>query len=238
MKIAILTTETIHHTYFVKRLASLYSDINVFVERRRESSFSEKTSQFDNSVSEFERNHWFKSCSPSIADFAQVSLFESLNSESAANALRKFAPDVTLIFGTRILSNFILEVCSPNIFNLHGGDPEMYRGLDSHLWSIYHGDFGSLLTTLHFASVTVDTGRIVLQGELPLSGCNSLYQSRAINTEVCVQLSLSLLCLFQYVGVASYRTQRSKGRYYSAMPSALKEICVKKFERFVLERSN
>jgi methionyl-tRNA formyltransferase len=231
MKIAILTTETIHHAFFVNRITDVYSKVRVFVEDKRVSPFSNVISKFDNSVLEFERNHWFNGRSPLISDFAQVSLFESLNSTEAAHALSEFAPNVTVIFGTGILSSSILESCSPNIFNLHGGDPEMYRGLDSHLWSIYHEDFASLITTLHFASLIVDTGRIVLQGELPLSSCTSLHQLRAINTVVCVQLTLSLFYLLERFDVVTSRPQRSKGRYYSAMPEALKEVCTKKFER-------
>ena len=234
MKIAILTTETTHHAFFVSQVASSYRDVRVFIEKKRGSKFCTQASSFDDAVVEFERNHWFKGKSPLISDFAQVSFLESLNSREAANALREFAPAVTLIFGTGILSRLILESCSPNIFNLHGGDPEMYRGLDSHLWSVYHEDFASLITTLHVASSTVDTGRIVLQGELSLGGCTSLHQLRAINTDVCVQLSLSLFYLLDRFGSVCSRPQRSEGRYYSAMPEALKEVCVKKFKRHLL----
>lgn len=234
MKIAILTTETTHHAFFVSRVADIYSNIRVFVENRKVSPVSGLISSFDNSVVVFERNHWFNGRSPSISEIAQVNSFESLNSTEAAHALREFAPHVTVIFGTGILSRSILESCSPNIFNLHGGDPEMYRGLDSHLWSVYHEDFSSLITTLHVASLAVDTGKILLQGELSLDGCTSLHQLRALNTVVCVQLSLSLFYLFDRFGTVCSRPQRPKGRYYSAMPEALKEVCVKKFERHLL----
>jgi methionyl-tRNA formyltransferase len=234
MKIAILTTETIHHAFFVSRIANNYSNIRVFVEDKRVSPFSGVIPNFDNSVVEFERNYWFNGRSPLISDFAEVNFFESLNSTEAAHALNEFAPNVTVIFGTGILSKLILESCSPNIFNLHGGDPEMYRGLDSHLWSVYHEDFSSLITTLHVASLTVDTGRIVLQGDLSLDGCTSLHQLRAINTVVCVRLSLSLFHLLERFGAVTSRPQRSKGRYYSAMPEAFKEVCIKKFERHLL----
>jgi hypothetical protein len=91
-----------------------------------------------------------------------------------------------------------------------------------------------LITTLHFASLPVDTGRIVLQGELSLSGCTSLHQLRAINTDVCVKLSLSLFYLLDRFGTVCSRPQRTKGRYYSAMPEALKEVCVKKLKRHLL----
>jgi methionyl-tRNA formyltransferase len=233
MKIAILTTETTHHAFFVRSVASMYSNVRTFVEGKRvtQSVSSNELSAFDCSVVDFETNYWFNGRSPLISDFTQVDCFESLNSESAVTSLKKFAPNVTLVFGTGILSPVVIETCSPNIFNLHGGDPELYRGLDSHLWAVYHEDFCSLITTLHFASHAVDSGRIVLQSDLPLRDCASLHQVRAINTAVCVQLSLSLLHLLKCFGSVAARPQRSKGRYYSAMPEALKEVCTQKFER-------
>ena len=59
----------------------------------------------------------------------------------------------------------MISIFENKIFNLHGGDPEKYRGLDSHYWSIYHNDFKSLITTLHKVRPILDTGEIVLQGK-------------------------------------------------------------------------
>jgi methionyl-tRNA formyltransferase len=234
VKIAILTTETTHHAFFVSGVTKNYSNVRVFIEKKSEPQLASESLPFNKAVAEFEKIHWFNGKSPLISHFAQVSFFESINSTEAASALREFSPSVTVIFGTGILSKLILESCSPNIFNLHGGDPEAYRGLDSHLWSVYHEDFSSLITTLHYASLPVDTGRIVLQGQLSLDCCASIYHLRALNTVVCLQLSLSLFSLLERFGVVNSRAQRSKGRYYSAMPESLKDACARKFERYLV----
>ena len=46
------------------------------------------------------------------------------------------------------------------IFNLHGGNPEEFRGLDSHYWSIYHNNF-NLYSCLHKLSYKLDDGDII-----------------------------------------------------------------------------
>lgn len=234
MKVAILTTETTHHSYFVRRIAEAYSELRVFVEQIKPFISVPEPDLFHPLVENFERTLWFDGQSPKISSFAPTQSFESLNSNEAIGNIREFAPDTVIAFGTGILSNIMIDTCSPHFFNLHGGDPELYRGLDSHLWSIYHGDFTSLITTLHFVSSEVDTGKIVLQGQLPLSNCEALYQLRSVNTEVCIQLTLSLLCLLDRIGTILSRPQRSKGRYYSSMPGSLKQTCVRKFERYIL----
>ena len=81
----------------------------------------------------------------------------------------------------------MINVVPEKIFNLHGGDPQRYRGLDTHLWAIYHKDFGGLVTTLHILP-KLDDGDIVSMGTLPVSKDMPLYALRKVNTEVCVNL--------------------------------------------------
>lgn len=101
-------------------------------------------------------------------------------------------------------------------FNLHGGNPEYYRGLDSHWWAIYHRDWDNIVTTLHWIDIGVDTGDICLQSAVPLK--QDLYRS---NMEVCAALINMTLNLT----VLPRRKQVKKGRYYSSIPEELKEVC-------------
>ncbi len=115
------------------------------------------------------------------------------------------------------------------MLNLHGGDPENYRGLDSHLWAIYHRDFEALVTTLHFVTSELDDGDIVGQMRVPLRSGMALHQLRAANTEVCVELTVSALEALRSRGVLDARRQLRCGRYYSFMPTPLKELCNRRF---------
>jgi hypothetical protein len=59
----------------------------------------------------------------------------------------------------------------------------------------------------------------------------NLYASRAINTKVCVDLAFAAFEIID-CGLQFLRCKQSKrGKYYSAMPEVLKDICVKNFTR-------
>ena len=127
----------------------------------------------------------------------------------------------------------MVETYKNKIINLHGGDPQRYRGLDSHLWAIYHEDWENIVTTLHILNKKLDDGDIIHQKKIELKNISCLSQLRAINTKACFELTVMSLETLSRFGYFFTRKQSSTGRYYSFMPSALKEVCVKKFSRFV-----
>jgi methionyl-tRNA formyltransferase len=158
-----------------------------------------------------------------------------VNDDEGVTALRKLSPDVVLVFGTGKILPSVIEVAQVACLNLHGGNPEAYRGLDTHLWAIYHSDFDNLVTTLHHVDAQLDTGEIVFQSQLHLTKDSKLHELRSINTEVCIDISLLALTSLQSRGSLPSRKQIDMGRYYSFMPTVLKEICLKKFERHVAQ---
>jgi len=83
------------------------------------------------------------------------------------------------VFGTGVLRAEVLEVQPRKTLNLHGGDPEEYRGLDTHLWAIYEEKFSALVTTLHRVDKGIDTGEIVERTALRLKKSMELFQLRA-----------------------------------------------------------
>ena len=97
--------------------------------------------------------------------------------------------------------------------------------------NLYHNDFDDLVTTLHHVDADLDTGDIVFQSKLKVEAGTRLHQLRAINTKVCVNLFLVALSAFQSIGWLPSREQVSRGRYYSYMPTVLKEECVRNFNR-------
>ena len=105
-----------------------------------------------------------------------------MNDASAIASLEKESVDIVIVFGTGVLKPPLIEICTQRIFNLHGADPENYRGLDTHLWAIYHKDFSGLITTLHHLDTGLDTGDIVLQSAIPIHQKIKLHELRAANT--------------------------------------------------------
>jgi hypothetical protein len=230
MKIAILTTETPHHAQFVRALRGTCEDLVVFCETGAGPTPAFETHHpFEDVRDAYEWDLWFEGRRTPIAELAPVQTVPSMNSAHAVDALRRAQPDWIIVFGTGMIKQPVLEFFGGRIFNLHGGDPEDYRGLDTHLWAVWHRDFSGLTTTLHHLDVGLDTGAIVARERIALRPGMKLHELRAANTEACVSLTLDLAARN---GIAPGRAQCRKGRYYSAMPATLKSLCLSRFEKF------
>jgi methionyl-tRNA formyltransferase len=140
------------------------------------------------------------------------------------------------VFGTGRISDDVRTSAARACLNLHGGSPEFYRGLDSHLWAMYHDDFDNVVTTLHHVDADLDTGDIVFQERLTFEPTTGLHEVRSINTRSCVGLALLAVHALSSLGRLPARRQFQRGRYYSFMPAALKDICAEKLRRHLSGR--
>lgn len=170
-----------------------------------------------------------------ISDLVQTLEVPNINDAATAQLIREWAPDITIDFGTRKVSAEIIDLNPERIVNLHGGDPEEYRGLDSHMWAMYHDDFSNLVTTLHTLAPELDDGGIIETMPIPLFKGMKIHQFRRYNTEVCIKMVSNLLKSLEKGGEISARSQKEKGRYYSFMPTDLKNIAARKFEKYTAQ---
>lgn len=230
--IVILTTETPHHAYFVREIAKYHSVVGVVIETDTPSFPFETQHVYEDRQNAYEREVFFSGADVSLESLSDFWRTNSANDADAIDFVRSHKPDIIIVFGTAKLKGEILTLCPNEFLNLHGGDPEEYRGLNSHLWAIYHRDFGAVVTTLHHVNQTLDDGSIVLRGPVPLRRGMKLHELRAESTRVCVSLTRTALTERARTGRFAAQAQRHRGRYYSAMPSALKEICVNRFDRY------
>jgi|SRR5215831_19339274 len=233
MKTVLLTTETTHHTFYAWRLSQYFPLQAIFLETRCLTPSFETFHPFEEQRDKYEQSVLLSDFEGVIADVAETHIVESVNSDESISALQSYAPDVLLVFGTGKLHSSVIEVPAAACLNLHGGNPEHYRGLDTLLWAIYHRDFENLVSTLHKVEPEFDTGEIVSQAQLKLEKHTRLHELRAINTRACVQMSVQALSSLQVMGSVPSRKQLSRGRYYSNMPSVLKDDCLRKFEQHV-----
>ena len=233
MNVALLTTDTPHHLYYAWQLGERLGLRAIFLETRAPVPAFETRHAFEKDRDEYERAVLLAGGPASFDAVAPTRHFPSLNDGPAVSALTALAPDVTLVFGTGKLRQPTIAAARAATLNLHGGDPELYRGLDSHLWAIYHADFAALVTTLHHVARELDTGDIVMQTALPLTRGMGLHELRAVNTRACVSLSLAALAALGSTGALPGRPQRGRGRYYSLMPAVLKDVCITRFDRHV-----
>ncbi len=232
MKIAFLTTDTAHHAWFLQELLSHYGDVLTINETTSVTASFETSHDFEKNRDAFEGEYFFKGETKTIKDLTPCVDCENINDPHVIEELKSFDPDVIIVFGTRKIKTPLIRGFERKIINLHGGDPEYYRGLDTHLWAIYNDDFGSLETTLHILDEELDTGDIIQKQQLDLNSIENLSQLRAINTKACLDLCLGALKTYETLGYFITSQQNQKGTYYSFMPTELKETCVQKYLRF------
>jgi len=232
LRLAILTTDTLHHARFVQAMIETYPMTRVFEEKRPISARFETAHPFEIDRSQHERDTWFDGEDRFLSDFGPVETFSDINDPVCVKHLTEFKPDAIIVFGTGKISEDIINIRPDRIVNLHGANPEQYVGIDTHLWAIYHRDFEGLVTTLHRVESVMDRGGVVLSADIPITKDMKMYQVRQANTEVCIQLALSALDLLEKFDQFISRPQTMKGRRYSFMPAVLKDDCQRYFETY------
>jgi methionyl-tRNA formyltransferase len=232
VQLVFLTTQTTHHTHFVRQMQS-HGDVAgcvlevAGVEAPFEIGHEYLDKQHTHEVCEF-----FGGVEHQIVDLTPAVLVSSINDPAAIEAVRAWQPDMTIAFGVRQLSVSTINRIPGIVLNLHGGDSEEYRGLDTLLWAIYHADFGSLVATLHAVAPTLDTGDIVGRQRIPLRRGMLLHELRAATTDVCIELVRDAVYSLKSSGELNFTKQKKRGRYYSFMPSALKDHVKCQFEKY------
>ena len=168
-----------------------------------------------------------------MSNFTETLYVDNINNEKTIDFILKYSPDLIICFGTRKIEKVIFHNREDIFLNLHGGNPEEYRGLDSHYWAIWHNDFFELKTCLHKINYILDDGELVEIKSLELNEIKKIEELRSINTDCCVKLVLNAISSFiKYEKIHSVK-QTKVGRYYSAMPSVLKDRVVINFQKYL-----
>jgi len=233
MRIIVLTTKTPHHLYFVKEVSTVFNITGIAVESRTLKSPFNTHHFFEDERDQYEITELLQEKRVRFEDFCETKAFNNINDEGCIQFVAGLKPDVIVTFGTGLIRKSLINLCPDGFINLHGGDPEYYRGLDTHMWAIYHQEFEQLIVTLHRLNPSLDDGEIIQQAQIRLDKNSKITKLRSENTKLCVQLTLSALSAFNQLGTLISKPQQKKGRYYSFIPADLKEICVKNFEQYI-----
>jgi len=185
---------------------------------------------FEEEENKFEETHFFIETARHLPDNLIFNL-DSVNSDHSVEKLTEIKPDFGIVFGTRKINLNIIESFKDGLINVHRGISQVYRGLDSDLWAIYHSDFNNLGVTIHMVDPTLDTGHIVYQETLALQKNMKIFQIRYYTTLIATRLVIK--AIFDYLkNEMALKPQEKKGRYYSFMPLELKNVVSAKFDMY------
>ncbi len=227
-----LTTQTTHHAFFVQQMNPHAQVVGCVLESTGIKAPFETHHEYLNEQAAYERTNFFCGEECIIENLCPFVSVNDINDALSLAAAQDWRPDMIVAFGVRRLKPETIENLPGLLLNLHGGNPEKYRGLDSHLWSIYHSDFDSLITTLHVLTPRLDAGDIVMHQQIPLRKNMLLHELRAANTKVCIDLVKGAVDVLSSHGKLTLTKQEETGRYYSFMPAVLKDQVKHRFEAY------
>lgn len=216
-KIIILTTNTLHHNYFINELSKKFNLIIIYeniIKKSQNSKFEIATNSFENKKIGIHKK---------LKNKKKIKIYKKncINSVGVKSLIKKYKNKIILSFGVKKISKDILDVCGKNIYNFHGGNVKKYRGLDSNYWAIYNNDFNSIHVTLHKVNTKLDTGRIVSLKKIKLNKKSNLFNLRIETTRVCLILAENILSRFLENKKILLKDKHRIGKYYSKMPSFL-----------------
>jgi folate-dependent phosphoribosylglycinamide formyltransferase PurN len=87
----------------------------------------------------------------------------SVNTDAARATLRRLAPDVVVVNGTRIIGRQTLAAVGAPFINLHAGITPLYRGVHGGYWALAEGRPELAGSTVHLVDEGVDTGTVLAQ---------------------------------------------------------------------------
>ena len=233
MRVVILTTDTPHHLYFVKEISAIFHIIGIAIETKLLNKPFLTHHTFEDERDRYEIKELLQEEKVMFEDFCVTKAFNNINDKSSIEFIAGLKPDVVVTFGTGLIRKSLINLCPDGFINLHGGNPEYYRGLDSHMWAIYNREFDQLIVTLHRLNSKLDDGEIIERAQISLDKNSRIIKLRSENTKICVKLTLSALSSFNQLGSFISKPQKRKGLYFSFMPSDLKEVCINNFEQHI-----
>jgi folate-dependent phosphoribosylglycinamide formyltransferase PurN len=170
MKLAILTSHNPRHYYVANQLSSFANEALVvssamglnpavsYYRAMESESMARYFSERFSSEMYFFQDRTFNSNNQSILVVGE----SEINSGYVVDQLKKFSPDMAVVFGTNILKPEILRACK-KIINIHLGLSPYYNGSSTNFWPMYEMKYEYVGVTVHHVDEGVDTGNILGQ---------------------------------------------------------------------------
>ena len=233
--LVVLTTETPHHCHFVREIGEKFPISLIVNEQRKRTADFSTVCELDKETDAYECERWFKGKTPALKDYADVFTTESVNSPESLKKIKSAGTDVVLAFGVGRIEPGLVQLAPDAVVNVQGTNPEQYRGLDTIYWACYHDDYYNLAASLHQVLETTNSGPVILKHRFLPPRESRLFQLRSNFCEKAIEASMTGLSMFSHFGQLVGQPQLYRGRFYSFMPSSLKQRIKDRFENSIEE---
>jgi len=219
MRAIVLTSSLRRHAYVANTLASRLDVACVWRERKAFEPLKYATSDDEAAVI---RRHFAARDASEEAYFADHDAVMAPSRDVPAGgcndpeqiaAMRRFAPDVVLVFGTGLLKPPLIESFPGRILNIHLGLSPYYRGAGTNFWPLVNGEPEYCGATIHFLDAGVDTGPIIAHVRPDMRPADGPHDigNKAI---VAAAAALAAAALAWGAGAVRGVEQRAEGRVY------------------------
>lgn len=86
---------------------------------------------------------------------------DNINSNKVIELIKQNPSNLYIVMGTSILKSSVLNACSADIINVHGGYLPYYRGNNCIYFAYINSDFDKIANTIHYIDAGIDTGNII-----------------------------------------------------------------------------
>jgi methionyl-tRNA formyltransferase len=145
----------------------------------------------------------------------------ALRVERNANAphllqhLRELAPDVVVSYSApQVFGPELLRLPRLGCINLHCSMLPHYRGLLPSFWVLYHGE-SMAGASVHYMAAGIDDGDILVQREVDISGCRTMFDVLTATKGLGGQLMLEALRGLRDGTLVPVRNIASAGSYFT-----------------------
>ena len=223
MEILLLGTDTLHRRFIINSLLDEGIKLNTCIFQNQSHSPSFKVRAPWYKIEKLELTKKFKK--KTRIDLRRVKKIIKIKNLSSIDVDTKeeiIKANFIIVSGADWIKGELLNKIRHKSLNVHMGIVQKYRGLDSNLWAWYHNDFKNMGVTLHKLDYSLDTGSIFKSQNFKILENTKIWHLRYLESNLAVKLLKRALNLFALKKL-KLKKQKSYGKYYSFMPSVIKE---------------
>lgn len=158
-----------------------------------------------------------------------VRYVSGLNTDSVVAQIKELSPDIILVYGTRMISDRVLDIARLKSLNMHTGISPHYRGCACAFWPLFNNELHMLGATVHECVSKVDAGMIYAVGRARLQRDDDMHSVFARCVKVGAEMYVRVICDLLHGQLKGCEQDLHVGQVYrSGMKDWKSEWCVRR----------